>query len=343
MSSTWLTATDPDWTFHLEKFQYDIYHLPSYTALDARQNNGAGQAFLLHNDNSTFFLPIVRRAIQFSSSGLQDAISPYGYPGPLSDPNDLNFFLAGLNKYKLAGQSSGLVSSFIRLHPLLNLGIADQLKDPDMIVLNRGNTVSIDLSIPMEQLNAHLGKKRRYELRKLAKEGYSVHFNNWDNFPDFISIYTETMSRVKAGQFYFFPDDYFSELKEALGDSLVLCTVIDGNGKLAAGGLFGNVNDIAQYHLGATATAHLPMSPTKLMFAEVRKYFKELGTKYIHLGGGVGGKEDSLFQFKRAFGSVIRPFFTIGIIHDTKEYARLSKHRTEKNSNYFPAYRSPSN
>ena len=43
--------------------------------------------------------------------------------------------------------------------------------------------------------------------------------------------------------------------------------------------------------------------PTKLMLHFVRTWAKDRGLRRLRLGGGVGGKEDSLYRFKAGFST----------------------------------------
>ena len=45
----------------------------------------------------------------------------------------------------------------------------------------------------------------------------------------------------------------------------------------------------------------LKLAPTKLLLHSVRGWAKDRGNRLFHLGGGVGGRYDSLFLFKSGF------------------------------------------
>src|SRR5215204_4411370 len=69
------------------------------------------------------------------------------------------------------------------------------------------------------------------------------------------------------------------------------------------------------------------------------------GARVFHLGGGVGGREDSLFQYKAGFSDRRHEFTTWQWIVDEITYDRLCRERDgqagsrEVDSAYFPAYR----
>jgi hypothetical protein len=147
---------------------------------------------------------------------------------------------------------------------------------------------------------------------------------------------------VNAKQYYFFSDEYFGQLKAQLGEALVFSCVLSPNDEVAAVGLFSKLGSVAQYLLGGTCPAHLKAAPSKLMFRESISYFKEAGAEWLNLGGGVGASEDSLFRFKRGFGTNEKPFHTLRIIHQPDEFRKLNESADiDIKTGFFPPYRSP--
>ena len=75
---------------------------------------------------------------------------------------------------------------------------------------------------------------------------------------------------------------------------------------------------------------------------------KERGNRLMHLGGGVAGAQDKLFDFKTGFSKLRSPFYTWRLVSDPEVYARLCQKwelATGKTANppdlFFPAYRAP--
>jgi hypothetical protein len=128
---------------------------------------------------------------------------------------------------------------------------------------------------------------------------------------DFVSVYYETMRRVRAQDGYFFEEEYFLGLAEQLGETLQLFIVRAPDGEIMGGGLFTLCDGIVQYHLGGTRNAALKLSPAALMFDQVRLWGNEQGARFLHLGGGVGASEDSLFQYKAGFSHRRHTFATL--------------------------------
>jgi hypothetical protein len=169
----------------------------------------------------------------------------------------------------------------------------------------------------------------------------------WEAYDTFIDIYYENMRRLDASSYYYFPREYFYQLKSVLGAGLQLCLVeIDGG--IVAGDLFAETCGIAQGLLSGTRDAYSRGSVPKTLIHAFRHFAKARGNRILHLGGGVGGAKDSLFQFKAGFSHLRTPFFTWRLVGDQRVYAQLV-HRWEARQHvgadaiegYFPAYRKP--
>lgn len=108
-------------------------------------------------------------------------------------------------------------------------------------------------------------------------------------------------------------------------------------------GIFTCCHDIVQYHLGGTKDKGLALSPARLMFDTVRLWATDLGYKTFHLGGGVGGHKDSLYQFKKGFSKTEHSFYLWKWVIDSQSYDHLcqTKNLDPTASDFFPAYRSP--
>ena len=214
-----------------------------------------------------------------------------------------------------------------------------------------GQTVSIDLTLTPEKQRAQYRNTYRRLLNKQRREGSvaCLHDHEKRYLSDFVSIYEETMRRVKAAHTYFFGEDYFRRLAHELGPVLQLfVAVIDG--KAAAAGLFTICDGVVQYHLGGTRDEFLKLSPMALIFDTVRLWANEIGARVFHLGGGVGAREDSLFHYKVGFSDRRHNFATWRWIVAPETYHKMCERRNRMNelqglesasADYFPAYRCP--
>jgi lipid II:glycine glycyltransferase (peptidoglycan interpeptide bridge formation enzyme) len=106
--------------------------------------------------------------------------------------------------------------------------------------------------------------------------------------------------------------------------------------------MFVKTNGIVQFHLSGTRTEYLRLRPSKLFLDEMRVEATNEGFPYFNLGGGLGSKEDTLFEFKASFSKDFRAFDVFKFIVNQEVYDELSQSSSKENTNidYFPAYRS---
>lgn len=342
-----LSSTSPEWRAFLERAPHDFYHLPAYAEMSARVDKGTPRAALARDGSSTLLLPFIARPIGASA---WDATSPYGYPGPLvasdvgSDPNA--FAAHALDAISEVLASEGCVSAFVRLHPLLGPLALPPLGTKSLLV-QHGETVHVDLTKSEKDHWAETMSGHRNEINRAIRAGHKAYFDeSFTHAARFLEIYQATMSRVGASAYYLFDQTYLRDLREALGPRLKLA-VVEIRGEVAAAGLFVKTGDFVQYHLSGTDEAFKREVPTKLMLHFVRGWAKSEGAAWLHLGGGVGGLEDSLFKFKAGFSRERSPFFTLRLVTNPDMYRSLSleKHpgaSPDALEGFFPLYRKPS-
>ena len=339
LKSRLLDVAAPQWDSFLRETQHDFYHLPAYVALCAAQERGEARALFVTDDKRSMLLPLIVRGIP--GSDRPDATSPYGYPGPLvSGTDDPEFLSEALAAGMAALRDEGIVSTFVRLHPLLNAlppgGVGE--------VVLHGETVSVDLMLPQATRWAQMRDNHRRDIKKAVNHGLVARMDlTFAQYGAFKRIYRETMDRRSAAPYYLFRDEYFDGLREALGDRLSLCVVERGDA-VAAAGLFVETGGIVQYHLGGTDGALVGLEPSKLMIHFACDWAKEHGNRLLHLGGGVGGATDSLLYYKAGFSPLRHPFRTLRIVIDAAEYRRLVDAQDplldpEMVRGFFPAYR----
>lgn len=250
-----------------------------------------------------------------------------------------------LAEFQHALAVSKIVSVFLRLHPLLPLDTEILTAAGNLVV--QGRTVVVDTARPYGDLFQSFRSNHRRNLCKLERDGYVATLDDWDSYDSFIAIYDQTMRRRNASESYFFDSSYFRQLRSSLGDKLKISTVHGPDGSVASAGVFLATGSIVQYHLGGTAEKHQRAAPSKLMMANAIRWASEKGFSQLHMGGGLGGGEDSLFLFKAGFSEQTRDFCSLRVIGCEGEYARLSEasgwRSPEDNSpsGYFPLYRRP--
>ncbi len=336
----------PLWRDVVARAPHDFYHLPEYSVLAAGPDE-TPLAFHARSGEHEMLLPFMRKPLPTAldgGRGLTDAISPYGYPGPIwSEGAPAEFQRESLESLVESMRSESMVSGFFRLHTLLNH--ADQFTGVGELVLH-GPTVYIDLTLSEDQLWTQTRRGHRREILGLREAGYVATIDHdWARLDDFMLCYNQTMDRVNASAFYYFPKSYFLELRKMLGDRASLC-VVDLDGEVACAGIATVMGGIAQYHLSATAAAHLQAHPSKLMLNFLSIWLKQQGASVFHIGGGVGSLEDKLHLFKSGFSPLAAEFRTWRIVADEDRYAAaLDQWSREKGmppvdrAAFFPQYR----
>lgn len=343
MKTCLVGPNDLRWRAALSRMAHDMYHLPEYAVLCARQEQGEPVAFIAEEGEACFFVPLILRPLPVhlarAAPGWRDATCPYGYPGPVASVEAAEFLARAAQAFRGTLAEHRVVSAFLRLHPMLSPPPEPLAQLGHMV--QHGETVSIDLTLPHEELWRQIRENHRRGIRRCQRLGYRVVIDDWDWYEAFQSVYRETMVRVGAALYYFFDPAYFEDLRAALGPRLHLAVVL-AEGELAAAGLFFREGGIVQYHLGGTRDRYLPLAPAKLLFHEVSQWARHQGCQRLHLGGGVGGREDSLFRFKAGFSTLRHRFHTWRLIADEAQYARLvgrSGVQAAPPHEFFPAYR----
>jgi hypothetical protein len=337
-----LAIDSPRWHDMLMRLPHDTYHLPGYAKVSELTEGGEALAFACEDEGGGGFLaPFIMRRLDAER---YDVVSPFGYSGPLCQSDDPGFLARAVRAFVGRLRTAGVVSGFFRLHPLLALDLGVLGHHGEVVLV--GDTVWIDLTLPEAEMWRQTRENHRRDIQRAEREGFTTYVDAGEEaLPEFCRAYRETMDRVGARSHYYLHDDYFRELRARLGDALHLL-VVEHAGRVAAAALFMECGGIVQYHLGGSISELLPYAPMKLLFHFARTWFRGRGNQVLHLGGGVGGRRDSLFHFKCGFGEGRAQFCTWRVIFDRDAYAGLvaaweRRHDRQVPTGFFPAYRTP--
>lgn len=340
---------DDRWTNFLDRTPHDFYHTPGYLELSARYEGGTACAYWAKHGSNEILVPLLIRELPqgFGQSDVgKDATSPYGYPGPLVAPESSPDVVdAMLQMFIDDGREMGLVCCFIRCNPLSDSVSCYPVMQRFGELYRHGETVVIDLDQDEEVLFAGLRKSHRYEIRKLARDGFSVVFDDYLFLDAFIQLYYLSMDRLAASSFYYFDKEYFTALQQSLGSNLHLCCSLAPSGEVASAALFVKSGKFLQYHLSATAEKYRKLAPGKMIIDYMMRWGARNECSVFHLGGGAGGESDPLFRFKAGFSDKRGEFYSWRPIFNPPEYDRLvelGKHidpETEVPQSFFPRYR----
>lgn len=327
------------WQDALKHAGHDMYHVPDYVVLDAKLYGGEPVAFAYAEDDRHFLMPLIVRDIPGTS--MRDAISPYGYPGPISDAaGDRGFWTRACAALVESLRTGGIVTAFVRLHPLLPAPL-DVLAEHGTVV-RHGETVSMDLTVDVEEMWRQTRSDHRNHINRARRAGTRVVFDDWTRLAEWVDVYHDNMRRVGASEYYFFTHEHLAALHERVGDRMHLAVAIEGD-EVVGGNTFFSYDGIATGYVSSTRRARNRYAD-ELLYDEVRRWCKDRGDTVFHLGGGKGGSNDSLFSYKAGFSPSRHPFHTWRVVADPAPYERLVRDRRPgadpaEKSGTFPPYR----
>lgn len=341
-----LAASDPRWDEALAGTEHDFYQRRAYHEL--AEWNGEGDAFLAvytGADGSRIAWPFLRRAI--TGTDLFDVTCVIGYAGPAIGPGAEAHADDAWRELRRLWEQERIVSVFTTFHPLMrNERLVGRLPiDQDVVIpalVSPGRTVSIDLSGTPEERMASYEKETRYEIRRAFRRGVDVRIDtDLHHLGDLAQLNDATMRRNHAPRRHQFSAAYFERMFEALRDDAqllvatfddeVVCALV-----VVVDGPFGHA------HVTGVSDRHYRLSPLTTTVAAAADMAQSRGARWLHLGAGRGAREDSLFDFKRRIGDVVRPYFVGRWVIDAGAYRELCAAagvEIDVDPSYFPAYR----
>ncbi|MGK5677690.1 GNAT family N-acetyltransferase [Actinoplanes sp. URMC 104] len=326
-----------EWKEALHRARHDTYHLPGYVALDAGLHSGSPAAYWYTDGDRHLLLPLILR--QIPGTGLRDALSPYGYPGPVSDavPGDRDFWERACVAMLETLRGAGVVTAFVRMHPLLPAPLPVLARFGTLV--HHGDTVSMDLTVSLDEMWKQTRSDHRNHINRARRAGTEVVFDDWDRLGEWVDVYHDNMRRVGAGDYYFFTREHLAAVHDTMGDRMHLAVALE-DGEVVGGNTFFEHDGIATGYVSSTRRAPKRYAD-ELLYDEVRRWCKARGDTVFHLGGGKGGACDSLFTYKAGFSPRRHPFHTWRIVADRPAYEDLTSAagRDADESGTFPPYR----
>ena len=319
-----VTPAGTEWDDVLERIPHDVFHTSKYHCLSGFGQQGDAQAFVYQEGDLSFLWPYLLTPIA-AAPGYHDVTSVYGYPGPVGS-SDAAFTARAWQALTEHWSNQKVVSAFTRFHPLLaNFQMLEGIPAAAAGIREYGDTISIDLTLPPEQHTAAYNKNLRYDLRKAREAGLvTTEDTSWAHTDDFVSVYQDTMSRCGSRKEYIVDAIWVDHFRAALGNHARLF-VTRREQSVAAAMIVIRYGGYLHSHLIGTAPEFAAFSPSKLLLDDVRLWGIQNGCHTMHLGGGLGGREDSLFQFKRKFSPRRHSFRTGNWIMNAPVYRDLEE------------------
>ncbi|HWT25024.1 MAG TPA: GNAT family N-acetyltransferase [Solirubrobacteraceae bacterium] len=264
-----------------------------------------------------------------------DVVTPYGYGGPLllGDLPAARF----ADAYREWCAARDVVTSFVVFHPLAaNHAHAEAC---GFRAVPLAGTVAWGLGEP--DLAAGMHRHHRRLVRRAREDGFAAAVDERPaDLTEFAALYEATMRRVDASPFYFFGPAYWEALLREV--PLVRVDVRGADGAPVAGVLGMGKPPWLHYHLGGAADAGRGTGASHLALLALAEWGRDHGYAVLHLGGGVGGRADALFEYKLRFAPDGRRAAALGkAVHDSAAYGRLTGSPAVDWDGFFPAYRAP--
>ena len=341
------------WNKIVKSFEnYDIYYLTDY--LKAFKIHGDGEPLLFYYEDKNFkaMNVVMKRDIAFdkqfigeiATNTFYDIMTPYGYGGFLIEGIIIQESLKKLdNEYVALCLEEGIISEFVRFHPVIKN--SEDLKDIyDISML--GKTITMQLS-SQNKILSNLTSEKKKRIRKAKKLGFEIYWGrNSELIDKFIVLYNSTMDTNDAKDYYYFNKEFFTSILYDLKYHSSIFYAVDDEERIIAMAIFLFTNRQINCFLSASDKELDNLALTNLIMYEVACWGSENGYQTLHMGGGVGGKEDSLYNFKKGFNKNSATQFPIGKkIFNKEKYRMLEDIRKEKDdfnaeTSFFPIYRS---
>lgn len=322
----------------LNSLDYDFYHTWQYHNL-SKEGNPIMFKYSLGNDFIAF--PLLKRNIPHSK--FHDMTSVYGYSGPISNKAFENISCQMKDSFRREFcnflSDNKIISVFSRLNPFIgHVPFMEKFEG----VHDNGKIVVINLleSLEMQRSRYFSGLLRK--INRLKRLGFYVRESKSpEAIKEFLDIYTENMKRVCATNFYMFTEEYFQNLLYSTDFHSKLILVYHEN-IVVCGEIIVFTQKVMHSHLLGTRTEYMRYSPAKLITDEISQMGRQLGMHYFNLGGGLGFKQDSLFNFKESFSDLSLDFKSWRYIADQKNYLKLIRDANIDPAidvDFFPLYR----
>lgn len=341
---TYTMAESEKWDRIVRSFErYDVYYLSGY--VKAFQSHGDGQPTLVYYEDKDIrgINVVMKRDIaddpyfsdKISRGVFFDLVTPYGYGGWLIEGNGAKVTL--FSNYGTWCAEHNIVSEFVRYHPVL--GNAEDARDYYDVV-DLGKTIPMDLS-SQDVIWSNLTSKNRNVVRKAQKSGVKIHRGQFPAiYKTFREIYNLTMDSDNATPYYYFAEAFYDSICNDLPEEAQVFWA-EYDGRIIAASIMLSTNGYMNYHLSGSLREYQHLAPNNLLLYKAALWGCCNGYRSLHLGGGVGSKEDSLFKFKSSFNRNDQMQFAIGkkvFLSDTYQELTDMKHSGDAGG-FFPAYR----
>lgn len=316
-----------DWENVIQNFKHDVFHTHAYNLLYAKEIGGKAVLFIFFDSSLELIgaVPLIER--QIDNTNMFDLTSCYGYSNILSTQSAYRGILNFLNN-EFGTVFPYYVSLFLRSNPFL----FESDEGSDLIYIDIANQ---DNDILTTYRYGHRSEIKKVSSSLIVKEVAG----NDENLLIFTSIYNETMARVGASRSHLFDHKFIQEMSKQTQFGFRLIFVYHNN-VIIGSCIFIWLGNIGHYFLSGSRLGYEKYIPGKVLVHKCNQISKALGLDILSLGGGLGGQNDNLSQFKRGFSKAYKKYTVKKIILQKNLYDKLSeKVLLGSETSFFPAYR----
>lgn len=323
----------------------DIYFKEEYGKLYEKIEHGKCETFeFLHSTGCIKHL-FVKREIPMPILGetYYDLVTPYGYGGPVitkCEEGKKQELVEEFHKtFQQYCEKQNIISEFIRFHPLI-----ENAEDFALCyeVEHIRNTVGTNLRDFEDPVKSEFSKSKQKSIKKALAAGVEFRVTTSpEDLRKFQQIYFSTMERKHADDYYYFNEEYFSNLLKSFQNNLLLVEILY-EGQTIGMGLNFVFGKTIHIHLSGTLSEFHGLSPAFVLRYALATWGKENGIDLIHEGGGRSNSlDDPLYLFKKQFGKNTSFKFQVARkIWNEELYTQMCK-TVDANpaAEFFPAYR----
>lgn len=331
MGSFDTTRDDATWSAWLKEAGLDdVYYSARYARIWAREERGELVGIRHQSEAGKILYPLVLVPLDAlpGGSGLLEARTPYDFGGPRVVSGDADEVQRAFQPVLVDWmRTQGVVSEFARIHPL-----ADGGRPADAQI--HAQHFLVDLSQSYDALFADQHRRHRRGVRAFSRRHEPARVLSSiseDDAAAFAELYETTMTRVGAGDDYYFSRSTLADLMSL--DEMCLVRAGDAERTWGAALFLRSGSDLF-YYLGASSNDR-PSGTNNAIFDAAIRHGQSQGLRALHLGGG----GESLREFKSQIGRSAVDYYVLRRLIDEPRYSALCKECGVADSSGFPAFR----
>ncbi|MBI2362398.1 MAG: GNAT family N-acetyltransferase [Elusimicrobia bacterium] len=338
-----LTPMDARWRVLFDRLplaSQDIFYSPEYAAVAAKflHKDGRPLCAALETPAGFVLYPFLERdlATVLDGSGVsasgRDTTGLYGRNGAVSSSDDPALLAAFHAAFAGWCGANGVVCSFDRFHPVL---ANQRWSPPGTKLTDIGGFVVADLTRPAAEAEAAFKHSIRKSIKKAEKAGVEVFSEaSTARLDDYLKVYSHTMQRREARDFYYVDPAYYRAIAERLPGGFRFFYARAG-GEVVSTELVLVHGHYCHSFLGGTLREAMDKCPNHLLKREIMRWARTAGCRHFLLGGGETAR-NTIWAYKLGFAlDGDRPSFIGGKVHDEAEYGRLRGEFERLHSGYF--------